>query len=366
MRPKIKEKLHRSHIGIQGCLRRAREVVYWPNINRELEEFISKCETCNTFQPAQQKERLICHELPQRPWEKIGCDIFTFHNCEYLCTVDYYSDYFEIYELQKAKTGAVVIGKLKKRVATHGIPDIFHSDNGLPFNSNEFSAFAAMYEFEHITSSPEYPQSNGKVENVVKTSKNLMKKAASTNSDFQLALLDWRNTLTEGMKSSPAQRMFGRRTRTLSPTSKERLEPQLVRDVRERKLQWKEVQTRYFNRNVKELESLDEGDVVRMKPQASNGRRHGPRPKLRNKLMSDPMLLELKMTDCSDGSADIFDSRKNPSWLKMLKLKFQVQFPTVHHPKSTRNQNQHRLPSHIVQQAIRPRTSSCQASSIIS
>ena len=212
LRPKIKEKLHRSHIGIQGCLRRAREVVYWPNMNRELEEFISKCETCNTFHPAQQKEPLICHEVPQRPWEKVGCEIFTCNNRDYLCTVDYFSDYFEIDELHKAKTGAAVIGKLKKRFATHGIPDIFHSDNGPPFNSNEFSAFAAMYEFEHVTSSPEYPQSNGKVENAVKTSKNLMKKAASTNSDFQLALLDWRNTPTEGMQSSPAQRKFGRRT----------------------------------------------------------------------------------------------------------------------------------------------------------
>ena len=236
LRPKIKEKLHRSHIGIKGCLRRAREVVYWPNMNRELEDFISKCETCNTFQPAQ-----------------LGCDIFTFNNRDYLCTVHYFSDYFEIDELHKAKTGAAVIGKLKKRFAMHGIPDTFHSDNGPPFNSNKFSAFASMYEFEHITSSPEYPQRNGKVENAVKTSKNLMKKAATTNSDFQLALLDRRNTPTEGMKSSPAQRMFGRRTRTLLPTSKELLEPQLAKDVRERKLQRKEVQTCYFNRNVKEL-----------------------------------------------------------------------------------------------------------------
>ena len=180
-------------------------------MNRELEDFISKCETCNTFQPAQPKEPLICHDIPQRHWEKIGCDIFTFNNRDYLCTVDYVSDYFEIDELHKAKTGAAVIGKLKKRFATHGIPDTFHSDNGPPFNSHEFSAFAAIYEFEHVTSSPEYPQSNGKVENAVKTSKNLMKKAATTNSDFQLALLDWRNTPTEGMKSSPAQRMFGRR-----------------------------------------------------------------------------------------------------------------------------------------------------------
>ena len=200
LRPKIIEKLHRSHIGIEGCLRRAREVVYWPNINRELKEFISKCETCNTFQPSQKKEPVICNEIPQRPWEKIGCDIFTSNNRDYLCTVDYYSDYFEIDELYKAKTGAAVIRKLKKRFVTHGIPDTFHSDNNLPFNANEFSAFAAMYKFEHVTSSPEYPQNDGEVENGVKTAKNLMKKAASTNSDFQLALLDWRNTPTEVSK----------------------------------------------------------------------------------------------------------------------------------------------------------------------
>ena len=106
--------------------------MFWPNMNRQLEEFISKCETCNTFQPAQEKEPLICHEIPQRPWEKIGCDIFTPNNFEYLCTVDYYSDYFKIDELHKAKTGAAVIGKLKKCFASHGIPHTFHSDNGPP------------------------------------------------------------------------------------------------------------------------------------------------------------------------------------------------------------------------------------------
>ena len=90
-------------------------------------------------------------------------------------------------------------------------------------------------------------------------------KSASTSSDFHLALLDWRNTPTEGMKSSPAQRMFGRPTRTLLPTSKKLLKPQLVTDVRERKLQRKEVQTRYYNQNVKELPRIIKGDVVRMK-----------------------------------------------------------------------------------------------------
>ena len=139
-------------------------------MNAELEEFISKCETCNTFQPAQQKEPLICYRVPQRPWEKVGWDTFTSSNRDYLWTFDHYSDYFEVDELRKKKKGAVVIGKLKKRFASHGTPDTFHSYNGPPFTSNKFSVFAAMYEFEHVTSSPEYPQSNGKVKNAVKTS----------------------------------------------------------------------------------------------------------------------------------------------------------------------------------------------------
>lgn len=117
--------------------------------------------------------------------------------------MDYYSDYFEIDLLHRTKTASTLSEKQKKRF-THGIHSVLHSDNGPPFSSTEFSNFAKMYEFVHVTSSSEYPQSNGKVENVVQTSKNLMKKTVQTDSDFQLTLLDWRNTSTEGIHSSPA------------------------------------------------------------------------------------------------------------------------------------------------------------------
>ena len=61
-----------------------------------------------------------------------------------------------------------MISKLKERFSTNGIPQTFHSDNGPPFNSNGLSVFAAMYEFKHVISSPEYPQSNVTIENAVK------------------------------------------------------------------------------------------------------------------------------------------------------------------------------------------------------
>ena len=87
------------------------------------------------------------------------------------------------------------------------------------------------YDIEHVTSSPHYPQSNGKAENAIKTAKNLLKKSKVAGTDFHLALLAWRNTPSEGLESSPAQRMFGRRTRTLIPTTSELLKPKIVEDV---------------------------------------------------------------------------------------------------------------------------------------
>ena len=211
IRHNIMARLHASHIGIQGCLRRARETVYWPGMNKEITEYISKCEICCAYPQDKAKEPLISHEIPTRPREKIGCDMFEFGGRDYLITVDYFSNYFEVDQLSN-KTNQEVMGKLKQHLARHGLPDQLISDNGPPYNSRAFQEFATSYGFEHVTSSPGYPQSNGRVENAVKTAKKLMQKAAESKSDPYLSLLDWRNTPSEGLGSSPAQRLFSRRT----------------------------------------------------------------------------------------------------------------------------------------------------------
>ena len=87
------------------------------------------------------------------------------------------------------------------------------------------------YDIEHVTSSPHYPQSNGKAENAIKTAKNLLKKSKAAGTDLYLALLAWRNTPSKGLESSLSQRMFGCRTRTLIPTTSELLKPKIVENV---------------------------------------------------------------------------------------------------------------------------------------
>ena len=78
LREDMMQRMHRSHLGIQGCLRRGREVMYWPRMNEEIKEFISRCEVCQVYQDKQQKEPMIGHDIPSRPWQKVGSDLLSY------------------------------------------------------------------------------------------------------------------------------------------------------------------------------------------------------------------------------------------------------------------------------------------------
>ena len=78
--------------------------------------------------------------------------------------------------------------------ARFGVADILVTNNVPNFTSDEFAVFAKTWAFEHVASSPHYPESNGKSENAVKTVKRLFKKCRDSGENEFKALLDWQNT----------------------------------------------------------------------------------------------------------------------------------------------------------------------------
>ena len=84
--------------------------------------------------------------------------------------------------------------------------------------------------------------------------------------DPYLALLDWRNTPTEGLDSSPVQRLMGRRTRTLLPTSARLLKPKTPKPAKDHVTKKREKQAHYYNKGAKRLQELKPGNIVRMMP----------------------------------------------------------------------------------------------------
>jgi len=118
-------------------------------------------------------------------------------------------------------TSATVIAALKSTFSRHGILEIVRSDNGPQYSSREFAKFASSHEFNHITSSPRFPQSNGQVERMVQTVKKTLKKSE----DPYTALLSYRSTPLPWCGLSPAQLSMGRRIRTPIPQTNKQLVP---------------------------------------------------------------------------------------------------------------------------------------------
>ena len=113
------------------------------------------------------------------PWEKVGIDYFILDGKDFLLLVDYFSKYPKMLQMI-SKTAQATVAKLKMIVAQQMVI----ADN-MPFNSKEFKPFAKLWDFQIVTSSSTYPQSNGLVEHNVQSIKCLYKKAHDEGKELE-------------------------------------------------------------------------------------------------------------------------------------------------------------------------------------
>lgn len=263
LRQDILNRIHEGHLEIEKCKRRARESVYWPGLNKDIETLISKCETCQKHRSRQSKEPMVVMELPTSPWHKVGMDLFHFKGKDYLVVINYYSNYPEMALLTNA-SAACVITHVKSIFARHGIPHTVVSDNGPCFNSVEWQRFTEQYDFQHVTSSPHYPQSNGQAEKGVHILKQLLKKATDSTSDPYLALLSYRaSPLQCGL--SPAELLMNRKLRTTLPSYPNyNVKRKTHAKLAKRQQQLKIRQKTFYDTSAKSLPVLARNDSVRI------------------------------------------------------------------------------------------------------
>lgn len=231
-------------------------------MSSDIEDMVRTCETCLTYRNKQHKEPMWVEEKERvTPWSKVGIDLFTLYGKDYVLLMDYYSHYPEMAVLRDTTTNTVMT-QIKSFFARHGIPSTVRTDNGPQFSCQAFKDFSKMYGFEHITSSPLYPQSNGLVENGVKIVKLLIKKALDSNSDPYLALLNYRDTPLKHGKS-PAEMLFNRKLKTRLPVFIES-EPDWGNTKVLQAKEYKHDQKRHYDKGARLLKPLYPGDRVKM------------------------------------------------------------------------------------------------------
>ena len=165
--------------------------------------------------------------------------------------------------------------------------------------------FAREWGFNHVTNSPQYPQSNGLAERAVRSVKEgtrtfcrktlcrktffrktfcrtdilptdtlsngyfverteLLEKCKRDGSNINLALLNQRSTPRDEVLGSPAQRLMSRRLNATIPCSDNLMECQQFDGsmVKDRLNQKRQQQKKFYDKQTKCLPTLESGDVI--------------------------------------------------------------------------------------------------------
>ena len=218
-------------MGITKCQYHARQCIYWLGINEDIRKMVEACPTCQHHCPQEPRQPLQPTPAPECPWQHLGADYFSFDGFEYLVIVDYYSKMPFVRRIPSSQCNAAkTISVLKELFSEHGIPETIRSDNGPQFPSHQFTKFAREWNFDHTTSSPGNPRSNGQAKAAVKITKGLLTHAKYSGQDPYLALLAYRSTPINAQLHSPAEMLYQRAIRTTVPQRIRHKDPQAAAD----------------------------------------------------------------------------------------------------------------------------------------
>ena len=134
-----------------------------------------------------------------------------------LVVIDQHSRFPEV-EIMTTTTAAVVIQKLDRIFATHGIPSTIVSDNGaLPFNSAKIPRFFNENGVRHRRITPLWPQANSEAESFMKPLQAAHAEGRNSRRDLQKFLLNFRKTSHSTTSISPAELLFNRKIKEKLP-----------------------------------------------------------------------------------------------------------------------------------------------------
>ena len=113
-RERILQQLHQFHQGITKAQLLTCGCIFWPCINKAIEQDVCQCETCTQFQARNAAAPLTPTLTPSCPWQMCAM-IFTLEGVNYLIYSDIYSKMILVQHLPSGQSNTIkVISLLKK------------------------------------------------------------------------------------------------------------------------------------------------------------------------------------------------------------------------------------------------------------
>ncbi|XP_058456357.1 uncharacterized protein K02A2.6-like [Malaya genurostris] len=188
------------------------------------ENWVKSCEICATNGRPEKPTPMKRIFAPQAVWDTIALDFngpyMKYNGISILVLVDYRSRYLMAHPVKTTKFEHTR-NVLEEIFAREGFPRIIRSDNGPPFNGEEYAAYCAQRGIQTIYSTPLFPQQNGLVENYMKLINRAMSTAASGNKNFIYelrAVVNAHNAANHTVTGFPPEEVFlGRKIKRRLP-----------------------------------------------------------------------------------------------------------------------------------------------------
>ena len=175
---------HETHPGLSKTKALLREKVWFPNIDKIVKCTVDQCIPCQAVGKQMTPEPLAMTDMPTGPWEIVHLDFYgPLPSGDYLLVViDRYSRFPEV-EIKSTKASVVIL-KLDKIFATHGIPSTVKTDNGPPFNGEGYSRYLTTLGITPKFSTPLWPQGNAEAERFMQPLGKTLKNSESRKSSM--------------------------------------------------------------------------------------------------------------------------------------------------------------------------------------
>ena len=210
------EELHTNHLGMSHMKSLARSYIWWPQLNSPVEDIARNCTQCALVAATPSLAPAHPWLVPKGPLERVHVDHAQWNKTLLLVAVDAFSKWLEVFVVTST-SAAQTADKLRVMFATHALPLMLVSDNGPPFSSTEFHHFVSRNGINHRRVPPYHPSSNGLMENIVKTVKQILNKASkgdSIETKILKILASYRNIPHSVTGCTPAEILLGRAPRT--------------------------------------------------------------------------------------------------------------------------------------------------------
>ena len=210
---------HSGHLGISATKRLLRHRLWFPGMDKLVEDTVTACLPCQAATDKHSKDPLRPNKPPAEPWSTVYTDHWgpTPDNRHILVIIDALTRYPEVITV-KGTSAHDNIHAFAEAFARHGTPQVLRSDNGAPFNGNDTHLLQKWLTNMGVKHKPnlsaEDPEASGLVEAFMKHLKKIFHTSTVEGTDpymkLQEHLMHFRGTPHPTTGKCPAELLFGR------------------------------------------------------------------------------------------------------------------------------------------------------------